>query len=150
MQGDLYIGMAKGFSHFDGHGGMVAIVSDSGRTNLTSYFAQSAFGLRLDDDDPSDVIGYQLRLTYLVFDNYFSLLQYRKGDPDDREMFMGHSNVLASEHAVFARTGPPSLKFTGFIAIPVTLSGKTQDLFIQGAMGIGIEFRYNMFNWTAK
>jgi hypothetical protein len=148
LQGDLYIGIAKGRSHFDGHLGFTA--ADSGKANFTSYFAQSAAGLGLDKDDPSDVFGFQLRFSYLTFDDYFSLIQFRNGEPNSRETFEKHSDVLMSEHSIFIRVGPPSIKFTGFITLPLTLSGKTADLFTMGSMGIGLEFRHNMFDWTTK
>lgn len=142
--GDAYAGFAKGWSLFDGHGG-IGTFADSGKANFHSFFAQSAIGLCYDLEDPTDIIGYQLRLSYLLFDDYFSLLQYRRGDPNDRDLFTGHSDVLISEHSFFIMSGPEHYKLTAFITIPRVISGKTDDLFIEGAIGIGLQLRHNMF-----
>jgi hypothetical protein len=150
LRGDVYLGFAKGTSLFDGHGGMIGIISDSGKTNFTSYFAQSAIGLCIDPEDLTDILGLQIRLSYLNFNDYFSLLQYRNGDPDDREMFAGHGDVLVAEQSLFIRVGPPNYKMTGFITLPRTIFGKTDDLFIEGAIGVGLELRLNFYGERAQ
>jgi hypothetical protein len=146
LQGDLYCGLANASSLFDGHGGMIGIISDSGRANVRSIFIQSAVGLSIDEEDPTDIFAYQLRLSYLSFRDFFSLRQYRFARADDREMYLGHRDVLLSEHSFFIRVGPPNYKLTSFITIPRSLFGATDNLFLEGAIGVGLEFRHNMFD----
>ncbi len=145
LHADLFFGYARGTSLFDGHSGAIGTGADSGKASFTSYFAQSAIALGIDQDDATDVIGYQLRLSCLTFVDYFSLLQYRNGDTNDREIFIGHSDVLMSEHSFIIRVGPPSVKMTGFITFPLMLHGASEDLFTTGGFGLGLEFRHNFF-----
>jgi hypothetical protein len=51
FRGDAYVGYARGSSTFDGVGGLYTTTEDSGHADFDSYFAQSAIGVQLDDDN---------------------------------------------------------------------------------------------------